>query len=130
MSMILLCLALLLVLPYLLAAAGSLMKRRQLGVVNNHDPREQALQLNQTGRRLYAAQQNAWEALSLFTAVTAISYFSGLKPEMVHIPALVFLATRIAHPLLYVFGLATLRSLVTALGWLSCIYIVCLAFIS
>ncbi|WP_432455305.1 MAPEG family protein [Agarivorans sp. QJM3NY_29] len=128
MSVALSCLALLLMLPYLLAAFGSWMRKRQLGRVDNQDPRQQALQLDKRGQRIYAAQQNSWEALVLFIAVIVIAYFSGLDPQLLDLPAVVYLLVRILHPLVYLLGQAYLRSALAAVGWLSCIYIVVLAF--
>ncbi|WP_411993438.1 MAPEG family protein [Agarivorans sp. DSG3-1] len=128
MRLVLACFATLLVLPYLLAACGSVVRKRQLGRVDNLNPRQQASQLNSFGQRIYAAQQNAWEAIILFAGSLLIAQLAGLDFQLIQIPALLFLATRLVHPVVYVYGLATLRSLVMAVAWASCIYIVVQAF--
>ncbi len=124
MKTVLLCLALLLLLPNLLAALGSYTRKRQLGRVNNHDPRQQVLQLDSRGQRLYAAQQNAWEALLLFSGCVLLAHLAGLDLASLKLACIVFITSRLLHPLAYVYGFATLRSLLMLVAWLSCIYIV------
>ncbi|WP_163134268.1 MAPEG family protein [Agarivorans sp. Alg241-V36] len=128
MTLVLACLATLLALPYILAALGSVVRKRQLGRIDNHNPRQQAAQLDSFGQRIYAAQQNAWEAIILFAGTLLLAHLAGLNFQLIQIPALLFLAARLVHPVVYVYGLATLRSLVMGLAWASCIYIVVQAF--
>ncbi|GAB1622295.1 hypothetical protein AAOGI_23450 [Agarivorans albus] len=128
MKLVLACFALLLVLPYLLAALGSAARKRQLGTIDNQDPRQQSQLLNSLGQRIYASQQNAWEALALFTGSLLIAHLAGLDFSRIQYAALLFTATRLLHPWVYVFGFATLRSLLMLVAWLSCIYIVVQAF--
>ncbi len=119
-----LCLALLLLLPNLLAALGSYTRKRQLGRVDNHDPRQQVLQLDNRGQRLYAAQQNAWEALLLFCGSVLLAHLAGLDLASLKLVCVVFIASRLLHPLAYVYGWASLRSALMLVAWLCCIYIV------
>lgn len=119
----------LLLLPNLLAAVGSYSRKRQLGRVDNHDPRQQVLQLDSRGQRLYAAQQNAWEALLLFSGSVLLAHLAGFDLARLNIVSLVFIASRLLHPLAYVYGFATLRSLLMLVAWLCCIYIVSSALI-
>lgn len=114
----------LLLLPNLLAALGSYTRKRQLGRVDNHDPRQQVLQLDSRGQRLYAAQQNAWEALLLFSGSLLLAHLAGLDFVSLKTACLVFITSRLLHPLAYVLGWASLRSALMLVAWLCCIYIV------
>ncbi|MEE3320548.1 MAG: MAPEG family protein [Pseudomonadota bacterium] len=76
---------------------------------------------------MQAAQANAWEALLLFTMVCFIAYASGLDLNRLDGVALLYLATRVLHPVLYIANLAWLRSGVFAVGMGCCLYIVYLA---
>lgn len=118
------CLLVVLTINYVLAALGGLFKWRQLGHLDNHHPRAQSSQLTGAGARVWAAQANGWEALAGFTAAVLVAHLSGADPAASAIAAQVFVASRIAHAILYVADLATLRSLVFtvpglgAIGWL------------
>ncbi len=113
------CLLIVAVLPYVLAFSGGYFKMRQFGAVDNKHPRVQAAKLEGIGARSLAAQQNAWEALGFFTAVIAVLHFAN--PEAAHGStaanlSLVFLVTRLLHPILYLANLDIARSLVFLVG--------------
>jgi uncharacterized MAPEG superfamily protein len=116
------CLMVLALVPYLLAALGGYMRRKQFGVMDNHHPRIQNAQLTGVGARVWAAQLNAWEALSLFTATVVVAHLAGADPRKAAIASLVFVAVRIAHPILYIADLSKLRSTVATIGLISCAY--------
>lgn len=121
-------LVLVLVMPYLLAFLGGYLKVRQLGRLDNENPRLQSLQLSGSGARAVAAQSNAWEALAFYIGTLLVVSLAGVPLEAVATPALVFAVSRILHPVLYIANLATLRSIVFIVGFASCIYMVAQAF--
>lgn len=123
MNTVLACLLIAVLLPYVLAGIGSYHKGKQLGKVDNNNPRAQAAQLTGAGARAVAAQQNAWEALAVFTASLAAAFFAGVAPASLGTPALVFVAARIAHAACYLADLATARSLTFAVGFAMCVWI-------
>ncbi|SDJ02048.1 Uncharacterized conserved protein, MAPEG superfamily [Ferrimonas sediminum] len=110
-------------LPYGLAAAGGVMKLRQLGRLDNHHPRLQARQLTGVGARVWAAQANAWEALALYSAVFAVAHFAGVTEAVLSLPALGFLLTRILHPVCYLADWALARSLTVTAGLAICVFV-------
>ena len=116
------------VLPITLSAAGIYFRISELGKFDNHCPREQQAALTGPGARIVAAQKNAWEALSFFGVVTLIAVASPVDLNTLSLPAYVFLAARIVHPIVYVANLAILRSMIFAAGWFSCVYIFLAAF--
>ena len=113
------CLSIVAVLPYVLSFTGSYFKLRQFGTIDNKHPRIQAAKLEGVGARENAAQQNAWEALAFFTAVLAVLHFANPEAARSSTAAnlsLVFLATRLLHPILYVANLDIARSSVFLVG--------------
>lgn len=114
------CLLIIMVLPFILAGASAYFRNKQLGGVDNANPREQAAALTGAGSRIVAAQQNAWEALALFTAAVLTAHVLGADPAMSANLAMGFVVFRVLHAACYVGGIATLRSLMF-LGALVCV---------
>ena len=114
------CLLVLAVMPYVLASVGGYFRMQQLGSLDNNHPRIQATQLEGIAARAWAAQQNAWEALAVFGVVVIVAHLVHADPAASATASLVYLATRIAHPVLYLANQATLRTLVFIVG-LGCI---------
>ena len=113
------CLVIVALLPYVLSTAGGYFKMRQFGTIDNKHPRIQAAKLEGVGARALAAQQNAWEALGFFTAVLAVLHFANPEAARASTAAnlsLVFLATRVLHPILYLANLDIARSSVFLVG--------------
>ena len=106
------CLVIVALLPYVLSTAGGYFKMRQFGTIDNKHPRIQAAKLEGVGARMLAAQQNAWEALGFFTAALAEVARSSTAANL----SLVFLATRVLHPILYLANLDIARSSVFLVG--------------
>jgi uncharacterized MAPEG superfamily protein len=122
MTTVLWCLLLVSVLPIVLAITGTAMRGRALGTLDNNNPRQQAQQLTGAPARIYAAQQNAWEALALFTAAVVAAYVSEADPERISQLALAFVAFRVLHAGFYAADLATLRSLAFGGGMISAVW--------
>lgn len=113
------CLLIVSVLPYVLSFTGGYFKMRQFGSVDNKHPRIQAAKLEGVGARVVGAQANAWEALGFFTAVLAVLLFANPEAGRSSTAAnlsLVFLATRVLHPILYLANLDIARSSVFLVG--------------
>ena len=115
------CLLLLTALPIVLALTGAAMRARQLGVMDNNNPRQQIQQLTGLPARIYAAQQNAWEALAVFTAAVVGAYMTDADPAIASTLGLAFVGFRLLHAVFYAADLAALRSLVFVAGMLSAV---------
>ena len=113
--------------PILLSAWGVYFRKKQFGEFDNNHPRLQQAKLEGAGARIVAAQQNAWEALAMYGSVVFIAYASGVNLNDLTMPAIIFVAARILHPILYVTNKATLRSLSFTVGFFTCVYIFCVA---
>jgi len=123
MTTVLACFLVAVLIPYVLAGLGGYYKAKQFGKADNNNPRAQAAQLTGAGARAVAAQQNAWEALAVFTAALAAAFFAGVEPASLATPALIFVAARIAHAFCYLRDLATPRSAMFGLGLAMCLWI-------
>ncbi len=107
----LICLLIVMLLPIVLAGVGGYYRAREPGGFDNSSPREQVKQLSGAGARAYAAQQNAWEAIALFTPAVLVAHVLQADPALSAILAVAFVAFRAAHAVCYLADLATLRSL-------------------
>eukprot|EP00002_Diphylleia_rotans_P005792 TRINITY_DN1498_c0_g1_i1.p2 TRINITY_DN1498_c0_g1~~TRINITY_DN1498_c0_g1_i1.p2 ORF type:complete len:192 (+),score=36.08 TRINITY_DN1498_c0_g1_i1:71-646(+) len=96
-------------------AAQGLQGQRGL---DNSNPRGQQEQLTGWGKRAVAAHQNTIEAFPVFAAgvIIATPYANILIVSRL---CIMFLASRIVYPVLYLADLASLRSLVWSVGFLS-----------
>lgn len=124
------CLGLVLLLPYLLATYGVYYRKKSLGVIDNDNPRAQAVRLDAYGARIYAAQQNAWEAATLFSASVLAAKVTGVSLNQLLIPCELFLIFRILHPIAYIKGWSNLRSTVSTAGLLCCAWLLVSAAIA
>ncbi|GAA5189273.1 MAPEG family protein [Ferrimonas gelatinilytica] len=123
MPTVVLVLLLLALLPYLLAAYGGYYKQRQLGGLDMHHPRLQDAGLSDRAHRISASQRNAWEALGFFVACVLAAHMRDASLEALASAALLFLLTRILHPLFYIGDLPPARSLTVVFGLLCGLYI-------
>lgn len=106
-----LCLLIVVVLPFPWIMLAKLSRR-----YDNLAPRTYLAGLEGWRARAYAAHQNAWEALAMFTAaIVAAGQASGANP-WINWLAITFVVVRVLHGVLYVANLASLRSLVWFVG--------------
>jgi uncharacterized MAPEG superfamily protein len=113
--------------PFALALINDYVRYREFGVFDNNHPRQQTAQLTGTGARIWAAQENAWEALMIFVPSVLIAHAVGADASESATAAIVFCGARVMHSIFYICNFAMLRSLsyLVALGcclwlfWLS-----------
>jgi len=113
------CLVIVALLPYPLAFIGSYFKTRQFGTLDNKHPRLQTARLEGIGARAAGAQANAWEALGLFAAAIVVLYLANpeaAKGSTAANLSLLFLGTRLVHPIVYLANVDIVRSLVFTVG--------------
>ncbi len=114
-------------LPVICSWISGYYRHKQLGSIDNKEPRLQASQLTGAGGRAVAAQGNCWEALGVFTAAILAVSLSGIGMERIANLAMAFAALRIAYVPLYVGNIDWLRSLVFLVGYGICLYFFYLA---
>ena len=88
------CLLIAAFLPFVLAGIGGYFKSQQFDTLDNNNPRVQSAQLVGAGARAVAAQQNAWEALAIFTAAVAVAHMAGADPGTSAMAAMLFIVSR------------------------------------
>lgn len=115
------------ILPLTCAWIAGYHRQKQLGSVDNKEPRTQSQQLTGAGARAVAAQANSWEALAVFSAAILAVFISGVDLQSIATWVVVFVALRIAYIGLYIGNLDKLRSLVFLIGLGICIYFFVLA---
>ncbi len=102
-------------LPYLAVAFS-----KWRGGYDNHAPRAGIEQLPPAKQRAYWAHLNAFEAFPPFAAAVIIAHLAGASQPLIDGLAIGFIASRVAHLLLYIGNYATLRSVAWAAG-VSCV---------
>ena len=110
------CLLIATFLPFAWAFLGHAFRHRQFGKIDNNHPRLQQAQLTGIGARALAAQQNAWEALAMFTPAVLVAHLHGATAGHAAIAAILFIVARVVHGCLYLADLGSLRSLVWMVG--------------
>jgi uncharacterized MAPEG superfamily protein len=115
------------ILPLTCAWIAGYHRQKQLGTVDNKEPRTQSLQLTGPGARAVAAQGNTWEALAVFSAAILAVFIGGVDLESISTPVMVFVALRIAYIPVYIANQDKLRSLIFLAGYGICIYLIYLA---
>lgn len=117
---VLLCLC---IMPYVFAAIAHYYQKKQLGEIDNQRPREQYAQLHGPGARAVAAQQNAWEALAIYSAALLAVVGSGLDVKYLGEAAIIVLIGRLLHGFFYLANLDKLRTLSFTIAVAPCFYL-------
>lgn len=110
------CLLIATFLPFVWSIVGNVFRQRQFGRIDNHHPRLQQAQLTGIGARSMAAQQNAWEALAMFTPAVLVAHLNGATAGQAALAAMLFIAARILHGIFYLADIDWLRSLIWVVG--------------
>ncbi len=86
---------------------------------DNERPRESLDLLSGWAQRANWAQLNSYEAFPPFAAGVIIAHLTGTEQFTIDVLALVFLACRIAHGVVYIANFAAIRSIVWSVGFLA-----------
>jgi uncharacterized MAPEG superfamily protein len=121
------CLLIAVLMPYVLTGVGAYFRIQQLGEIDTHAPRVQAMELRGPAARAYGAQLNMWEAIAVFTAAVVTAHLAGADPVKSAMAAELFILARIFHAIFYVSDLDKLRTLSFTVGFGACIWLFVLA---
>ena len=110
------CLVAVIFIPFTLAGVGGLHRAKEFGNADNKNPRAQAAKLEGVGSRVYAAQENAWEAAIMFSVAVLTTHLAGLSPDAATPFCIAFVALRLLHAFAYIRDLDKLRSGAFILG--------------
>lgn len=111
------------ILPYVFTCISAYYRRKQLGTINNENPRAQYTQLEGPGARAVAAQQNAWEALIIYSAALLAVVAARVDVPAIGLAAIIVLVARILHGFFYLANLDKLRTLSFLVAIVACFYL-------
>lgn len=100
-----------------LAKSGMLGKPRREGGYDNTNPRAWLAAQTDWRARANAAQANSFEALPFFIGAVIIAHQLGAMQARLDVMAFVFVVLRIIYIMMYVSGMASIRSIVWGLAW-------------
>ena len=118
MTVLIWCLFIATILPYLAKAPVALAMNKLDGYDNNH-PRSQQAKLTGYGARALAAHQNAFESLIIFAPAVLLAIASNNITENIQVLAITHVTARLAYNVLYLLNIGLLRSLVWAVATVS-----------
>lgn len=110
-------------LPYVLTGFAKATARGY----DNRSPRDWQSRLEGRAARAHWAHLNSFEAFPFFAAAVIIAHLAGAPQASIDLLAMAFIAARVVYSILFVAGIAVLRSVVWALGLFACIALFILA---
>lgn len=122
MNTLIVCLLITLLLPYLAKIPLGYAMQKE-GAYDNHYPREQQARLEGFGSRAFAAHQNSFEALALFSTAALTALATHHVSSTIQNLAIVFIASRVIYHSCYLLDLSILRSSFWFVGFASCVAI-------
>ncbi|SES80491.1 MAPEG family protein [Thalassotalea agarivorans] len=115
MTILILCLTIAALLPFL-AKAPVAIEMNKLGGYNNKFPREQQKKLEGMGARALAAHHNAFESFIVFAPAVLLAVMFKLATPTIVTLAVIHVLARVAYNFLYLANKSTLRSLSWTVG--------------
>jgi len=110
------CLVIVCFLPYVWGFASIPERQKQLGRVDNKDPRAQQALLTGRGARAIAAHKNAFEAIAIFAPAVIVAHLAGADPAWSSSLAQIFVSARLLHGIFYLLDLDLLRTGIFGVG--------------
>lgn len=117
---VLVCLCLL---PYIMTLISGYYRKKQLGIIDNQNPRGQYTHLEGPGARAVAAQQNAWEALIIYSSALLAITITNTEVRMLAFIATIILVARVFHGFFYIANFDKLRTFSFLVAIISCFYL-------
>lgn len=111
MTILIICLFIATLLPYL-AKVPVAYAMNQIGGYDNYHPREQQSKLSGFGARALAAHQNAFESLIIFAPAVLLAIALNNVSELITQLAIAHVCARILYNILYLLNFDKLRSLI------------------
>jgi len=111
MHTVIACLLVVFVMPIVCSWVGGYFRAKQPEGFDNKHPRLQVARLEGAGHRAYAAQQNCWEALGMFTAALVAVRMSGMALDVIATLCVAFVVARVVFVACYLANIDAARSL-------------------
>lgn len=128
MTILIACLLIAVILPYLVKLPVGYAMQKAEGGYNNHHPRKQQNSLQGFGARAVAAHQNCFESLAVFSTAVLAAMLTNHISSSVQMLAIIYIISRFVYIYFYLMNMATLRTTVWFIGFLCCISILSACF--
>jgi uncharacterized MAPEG superfamily protein len=122
MTTLIVCLLITVLLPYFVKIPMSYAMQKAGGYDNNY-PREQQARLTGFGARAFAAHQNCFESLAVFSTAALAAIATNHVTATVQTLAIIYVVSRVLYNFLYLMNWAALRSTVWFIGLVCCVSI-------
>ena len=128
MDVVVICMLIGVLLPYIWAGASAPFRNKQFGTVDLKQPRVQGDQLVDRGAWAWGAQMNAWEALVVFGVANAAAIATNVDPSgSWQTAAVIWVVARVLHGVFYIAGIPPLRVLSFVTGLAMSLWILAMA---
>jgi uncharacterized MAPEG superfamily protein len=124
MLTLLICLFIACLLPYLAKIPVAMFMAKQPGGYDNNYPRTQGTQLTGIGARAYAAHQNSFESLVVFSAAVLAALVTQHLTQTIQYLAVAHIISRTIYHFMYLADMAGLRSLIWGIGYMCSLVII------
>ncbi|QMT61123.1 MAPEG family protein [Legionella sp. PC997] len=128
MTTLILCLFIAILLPYLLKIVVANFMQKE-GKYDNHYPRAQQARLQGMGARAVAAHQNSFESLLVFATAALTAMATNHIGTTIQILAIIYIISRFIYCYFYLMDMASLRSTIWFIGFVSCLIILGLCLV-
>ncbi len=99
------------------------------GKYDNHYPRAQQARLQGMGARAVAAHQNSFESLLVFATAALTAMATNHIGTTIQILAIIYIISRFIYCYFYLMDMASLRSAIWFIGFVSCLIILGLCLV-
>lgn len=123
MTTLIICLFIAAILP-IIAKVPVAIAMHKLGRYNNNHPRAQQTELTGFGARALAAHQNAFESLIIFAPAVLLAIATKNTGLVIEQLAITHVVARVLYNIAYLMNIATIRSLIWAIGIISALAII------
>ena len=123
MTTLIICLFIAAILP-IIAKIPVAIAMHKLGRYNNNHPRAQQTELTGFGARALAAHQNALESLIVFAPAVLLAIATKNTGIVIEQLAITHVVARVLYNIAYLMDIATIRSLIWAVGIISALAII------
>ena len=123
MTTLIICLFIAAILP-IIAKVPVAISMHKLGRYNNNHPRAQQTELTGFGARALAAHQNAFESLIIFAPAVLLAIATKNTGLVIEQLAITHVVARVLYNIAYLMNIATIRSLIWAIGIISALAII------
>lgn len=123
MTTLIICLFIAALLP-MIAKIPVAIAMHKLGRYNNNHPRAQQTELTGFGARALAAHQNAFESLIIFAPAVLLAIATKNTGSFIEQLAITHVVARVLYNIAYLMDIATIRSIIWAVGVISAFTII------